>query len=120
MPPAHPRRPRGSAGTALDPSATHPTGEAALTASTIPCPACGVPVIRTPAGELLDPTAHPLAVTRANGRRMQPADVIACALGRRPPVGHHPHRPGLLPPYDCRPPQAEQLALDLDLGDTPR
>ncbi|MFI9203310.1 hypothetical protein [Streptomyces sp. NPDC053048] len=76
-------------------------------------------MIRTPAGDLLDPTPHPLAITRPDGRPMSVADVIACATGRRPPAGHHPHRPGLLPPYDCRP-VVEQLALDLDLdlGDT--
>ncbi|MGW1770663.1 hypothetical protein [Streptomyces sp. NPDC002104] len=77
-------------------------------------------MIRTPGGGLLDPTPHPLAITRANGRRMRPADVIACATGRRPPTGHHPHRPGLLPPYDCRPPKVEQLALDLDLREITR
>ncbi|MFE5895918.1 hypothetical protein ACFQ67_00560 [Streptomyces sp. NPDC056488] len=51
---------------------------------------------------------------------MTPREVVECALDRRPPRGHHPHRPGALPPYDCRPPQVEQLALDLDLGDPAR
>ncbi|MFH9831140.1 hypothetical protein ACH4NC_07475 [Streptomyces sp. NPDC017201] len=77
-------------------------------------------MIRTPGGDLLDPTPHPLAITRPNGRRMTPREVVECALDRRPPRGHHPHRPGALPPYDCRPPQVEQLALDLDLGESPR
>ncbi|MDN3056204.1 hypothetical protein PH213_16950 [Streptomyces sp. SRF1] len=72
-------------------------------------------MLRTPTGELLAPIPHPLAITRPNGRRMRPAEVVECALERRPPIGHHPHRPGLLPPYGCNPPQPEQLALELDL-----
>ncbi|MEW2573623.1 hypothetical protein [Streptomyces sp. NPDC047070] len=78
----------------------------------VKCPRCGAPVIETPAGELLNPEPHELAITTPQGRRLTFREAAAVATGRRPPFGHHPHRPG---PYGCNPRPPEQLALALDL-----
>jgi hypothetical protein len=80
-----------------------------------PCPRCGAVVLVTPGGELLELEPHPLALTRPDGSRLTLREAADQAVGRIPPIGHHVHVAGPLPPgriaapgYGCRP---AQLAL---------
>jgi len=81
------------------------------------CPHCGSVVLVTPAGELLEPEPHPLAITRPDGTRLTLREAAAQAMERIPPIGHHvhvtgPRAPGRVaaPGYGCHP-EATQLAL---------
>lgn len=79
------------------------------------CPRCGTSVLATPAGVLLEPEPHPLALTLPDGSQLTLQQAIDQATGKIPPVGHHVHvwkdpPPGYVtaPGYGCRP---AQLAL---------
>lgn len=65
----------------------HPRGGAHTT-----CPRCGRPALRTPAGDLLDPEPHPLAIHRPDGTDLDARDAQRQLTGREPPAGHHLHR----------------------------
>jgi hypothetical protein len=71
------------------------------------CPRCGVPVIRSARGELLETEPHPLAIDLPDGRKLTATQAADAATGRIPPRGHHVHIEA--PGYGCHP--AAQLAL---------
>jgi len=77
------------------------------------CPRCGAAVLRTAAGVLLEPDAHPLAVTLPDGRTASPRQAADAAMGRIAPIGHHRHTTA--PGYGCRPP----VQLELFAGGKP-
>jgi len=81
------------------------------------CPRCGAAVLVTPAGELLEPEPHPLAITRPDGSRLTLREAADQAMERTPPIGHHVHVGGpvpagrvVAPGYGCHA-QITQLAL---------